>query len=269
MIPGIVASQAQQQAQDDAPSSGDLDDLSQSPTFAFSMSRALLDAYVSALYSESGGLISQINDQSGNNRNLTQATSSSRPTLTTEGPNSREAAQFTGFDDQMPMTGVSLSSIFNSTSAYVVISGIIDAIDTNEATLKHNETIWADSNFDIGIFCKDAPLAIAAFDNGGDTYATAEHDPIPVGSPIVIEWRRDGTELASRVNGGIWVISATALTTNMPTSGSFGITRATPFPSTTNFLDFTLFECVGFADLLTSTEEDALVAQMMDHIGAT
>jgi len=83
-----------------------------------------LDAADASTITESGGAVSQWNDKSGNSRNATQATSSSRPTLTTAAQNSRNVITFDGTADFMEFSGITLDnnntfvfSVYNRTAA--------------------------------------------------------------------------------------------------------------------------------------------------------
>ena len=83
-----------------------------------------LDAADASTITESGGAVSQWNDKSGNGRNATQATSSSRPTLTTAAQNSRNVITFDGSADFMEFSGITLDnnntfvfSVYNRTAA--------------------------------------------------------------------------------------------------------------------------------------------------------
>ena len=63
-----------------------------------------LDANDAATITQSGGLVSQWNDKSGNNRHATQATSGSRPTYTASGLNGKSVLTLDGTDDNMSIS---------------------------------------------------------------------------------------------------------------------------------------------------------------------
>lgn len=249
------------------PGSGVIDGLSEEATFAFSMSRQLSDSYGGAFYVDAGGgEISTINDQSGNGFNLSQATAGSRPDLGTAGPNSRACASFDGLSHQMPMTGVSLSSIFDATSFYVIMSVIVDAIDSNDATMSLNEALWRANDNNVGFYLKNAPTGHAMFDDSG-VERTTTHSSFPLGTPVVVEMKRDGATLSSRINGGAWEVHGSVLSANNPTASTFLIFANATFPAT-EFLEGDFFECVGFNQVLSTAEEDILKTNLMSWIGA-
>lgn len=267
MIPGIVAGQQlEESAAAVVISAADpLGGLSEVATFAASLSRNLVGSYAGARYVEDTDGIQQISDQTGNGRHLLQSSAIARPNLATAGPNLRACAAFDGVNHRMAMTGISLSNIFGIDTFYVIMSAIIDVIDSNEAVMSSNECLWQDTGWDVGFFMKNTPSGHAMFDDG--TEQTTSHSSIPVGTPVVVEVKRDGTTLSSRVNGSAWETAAASLAVSNPTSTVFRIMQNDHFPIF-HLLEGDVFEIITYNELLTAAEENALVANMKTHIGA-
>ena len=89
-----------------------------------------LDAADAASMTQSGGLVSQWNDKSGNNKHATQATSGNRPTFTASALNGKSVLTFDGNSDKMTIPALGLSNsamvimVFKATNApHAVLSG--------------------------------------------------------------------------------------------------------------------------------------------------
>ena len=105
------------------------------PTDLGSSLKLWLDGSDAASMTQSGGLVSQWNDKSGNARHATQATSGSRPTYTASGLNGKSVLTFDGSDDNMsinaPFTNNAGTALIvykpNSDNQYCLFTGNNDS----------------------------------------------------------------------------------------------------------------------------------------------
>jgi hypothetical protein len=116
------------------------------------------DASDAASITQSGGLVSQWNDKSGNNRHAT-ASGGARPTLTAGGLNGRSVVTFDGTDDQMLISSgflqvpnVTILSVFKYNSGQyggIISSALQPADDSSPRLVIHNGSFrtWGYSNF--------------------------------------------------------------------------------------------------------------------------
>jgi len=74
-----------------------------------------LDAADASTITESGGAVSQWNDKSGNGRDISQASSTQRPTLATTGLNGKPTLDFDGSNDYLFNASVGASGLSNAT----------------------------------------------------------------------------------------------------------------------------------------------------------
>jgi hypothetical protein len=82
----------------------------------------------SANYTLTSGFVSTLNDLSGNGRNLTQATSTARPSITTNAQNGLSVGNFDGTNDFLTRTSFSLA--MNAASIYSVFNLTVQNGDT-------------------------------------------------------------------------------------------------------------------------------------------
>jgi hypothetical protein len=116
------------------------------------------DASDAASITQSGGLVSQWNDKSGNNRHAT-ASGGARPTLTAGGLNGRSVVTFDGTDDQMLISSgflqvpnVTILSVFKYNSGQyggIISSALQPADDSSPRLVIHNGSFrtWGYSTF--------------------------------------------------------------------------------------------------------------------------
>lgn len=251
-----------------AHSAGPLDQLS-GVTGAYSLSRSLLQTWTTATYADVAGAITTVYDQTGNNREFTDAaTSSRRPALTTAGPNSRACADFDGSTDVLTATGaggIDVATFFNNNSGYIAISCLPDSIVANQANIYDNEGLICDSGSGfLGIFFKTGDIAAAYnWDGNNDNVTTS----VTEGTPYVFEWRHDSGTLYLRVNGGTEVSVASGNTSTLTGTMKVGNNRNAS-PTDTGCFDGKVFEWVMFDTVPSLGQRDNLVANMKAWIGA-
>lgn len=233
-----------------------------SPTGAWSASRDLLSAFAgNSRYTIATG-VSSWKDQSGNTRNADNAAGTQQPTITTAGPNSRSCLNFPGDSVSAVLDSVAISNFIAAGSGYLVVSYIADTINTNSANSYSNDQIIADTGGYMGLFLRNtgSPTdTLYAFNWDGNEDKATNTDVV-AGTTTVAEWKHEGGNVYVRVNGGIWK-SATSGNTQVLT----GLLR---FGTITKF-DGKLFEAAIFSTVPSAANQDAIVADFMDWVGAT
>jgi hypothetical protein len=229
-------------------------------TAAWSLSRKLLSAYAGALYTEVTGEVTIVHDQNGNSRHLTAPVAGGdEPNVGVVGPNNRACATNNGTNEAMRYNAA-ISNLITNSAGYIIMAVQIDAIATNAATIYQNDTIFSDGSQFIGFHLKNG---------GGSTYTghaynwdgnadTTTHASFPVGSVAVIEWRHDGGNVMSRVNGGTWQSAASGNTSTM--TGNFFELEGT---GGSDFTQGSFIEGAAFNAVPDATTRDALAANFM------
>jgi hypothetical protein len=231
------------------------------PSGAWSMSRDLLTAFVgSSRYTDVSGAVSSLKDQSGNARNLDQATAGNRPAVTTAGPNSRAAADFASQDT---LIGTAMSSFMASNAGYAIVSFIADSIASNGAQSYNNNAVWTDGGGFTGVYLKNAgtPKTAIAFNWDGNDDA-ASSAVISLGTVYVVEWKHEGGNISLRVNGGAWVDVASGNTSNL----GFNLQLGSFTGSSGTSHDGPIFEFATWAAVPVGA--DAIAANFKAHAGA-
>lgn len=231
-----------------------------SPTAAWSLSRNLLSAYGGSRYSDVSGAITQLTDQTGNARNLTDnATVGHRPTLTTAGPNSRACAGFNGSSNFLTSgVAVPLSSFISASTGVMLVSCIINAITLNNGTTYLNDWLLADAGQFAGMFLRNTGGGTAYAYNwdGNDDHATATG--VALSTPCVLSWRHESGNIFMGVNGVETSIASgnTQTLTNGITMGGAGVQFAT----------VQVFEAATFSTVPATLS--AVISDMRTWIGA-
>jgi len=228
-------------------------------TGAWSMSRDLLTTFVGGTRYTTATGVNSLNDQTGNARHFTNSGGSQQPAVTTAGPNSRTCADFDGNDDSLG--AVALSSLMSSTAGWIVVSCIVDAITVDQGTgslVYLNNGVCGDAGGYAGLVTRTTGPSVTAFNYDGN-YDTLSNT-IATGTPYVFTWRHEGGNIYMSVNGGSESLVASGTTSNM--SGQFCIGQAYGKGNVK------IFEVATFSTIPSSDERDALVADMMDWIGA-
>lgn len=232
---------------------------SYTPTGAWSLSRDLLSSWTDPRYTETSGALSAIADQSGNGRNFTQGTSSSRPVLSTYGFNNRECAVFDGTNDNM--TSVAVSNLIAAGAGYIIASFVCDGGAATSGTRYNNAAPFMDSSgyvgLPLGVSGESEPYSIAAFNySGGSQYAITPAI-LELGNVYVAEWLHTGGVLYGRINKGVWYNVSSGNTSSL--SGTFRIGRGN-----SAYLNGKLFEIATFSDIPSSGDQDLIAQDFID-----
>lgn len=242
-----------------------LDSYTSGLTGAWSFSRDLLSTFSSARYTDTSGAIDTLVDQTGNSHTLSR-TGTQRPTLSTAGTNSRACGDFDGSDDSLRMSGGAghqLANLIANNNGWIAISFIADVIDANNATVYANECLMGDAGAFMGLFTKTGD-AIHVYNWDGNTDTTSAS--VTEGTAYVAEWRHESGTLYCRLNGGTEVSVASGNTSSLTSALCIGSTAASP--SGPSEFDGKIFEMVSYNATPSSTDRDAIVANMMAWIGA-
>lgn len=258
--------------------------------WAVSRSRILVPGYAGQLdhIDVPTGKMTIWYDQSGSQRDLVITSTSNAPAAITSGPNSRACADFVGSNPDEMHTSTSsippdlITDVMSESAGYIVISIRPDVVTQNPVdgggpTAAHlcagiigAGPFW----FDLGLSVR-ADATLHAFNNdgsgsvdqfGGDPdTASSAAGAVPVGgNPCVVEWWHQDGFLNQRVNGAGQTSVASGDTSDLTglsiRMGHGGVTG-------TQF-DGKIFEAMIFSTVPTLAERDAIVADMMDWVGA-
>jgi hypothetical protein len=228
-------------------------------TAAYSLSRELLTSFAGGTkYTTSGSNITNLNDQSGNARNL--GTPGTDPVLVTAGPNSRNASDHgTGGGGRFESAaGDPLSDFITNSAGYIIVSFILDTATANSATPYQNNGIVADNGAFVGIFGKNGNSVISYnWDGNADSGSVAA----TMATAYVAEWRHEGGTLGLRLNGGTETTVASGNTSTLTGLITLGT-------GTVAAMDGKIFEVAFFNTVPSLSERDALAANFKAWIGA-
>lgn len=204
-------------------------------TGAWSASRKLLTSYAAnsgAFYQDISGEANTWYDQSGSSRNLTADTSSTRPSATTAGPNSRACLDFNTAD---VMQGATISNFISATDGYFIATFIADSTSRNAANIYDNDPVFCEALGYAGLHIKAG--SIYAYNYTSSATQTAG-EAISTGTAYVVEWWHTGGNLNLRLNGGTTRTIASGSTGNLGGLLRIGRTAAAQAPliSTANYL---------------------------------
>ena len=208
-----------------------------------------LDASDASTITLNGNTISQWNDKSGNNRNVSQANSALQPLYTLGGLNFLNIADFDGADDVLNGLAISNFVTNNSYSAFVV--GLARTIATNDGDGYSNEAFCGDAGGYIAMYLRSSNLIGAYNWDGANKVATNAYTP----NTVVIGY----SELSSgsiriRTNGG----SETATVSSNTASLAGAIQIGRNFNSNTFCLDGKIAEVI-FTNAALSTTNRQLI----------
>jgi len=119
-----------------------------------------LDASDSSSITESSGSVSQWNDKSGNNRHVSQGTSSNQPAVTSSEINSLDVVTFDGTNDSLttssqPITGTSARSIFAVVRAHTYGTALNAYLClSDDTTTADPGTLWNQTVEDDGLWIR-------------------------------------------------------------------------------------------------------------------
>lgn len=232
-----------------------------SPTGAWSASRKLLSTYSGTFKTSSGGTISNLKDQSGSARDLTQATAGRQPADTTAGPNGVACLGFDGSDDNLS-TGVTLTNFMSASAGYWIASIYIDSFPTNNANSYNNSMILGDNGSAWARLTVRSGNILYAFNWDGNE--DKAQGTVTTATAYVVEWRHDSGNIYQRVNGAGETSVASGNTSNI-TNGSFamgGVGITLPFAGK-------IFEAAAFSTVPSQDQRAALVQSLGKYIGAS
>lgn len=237
--------------------------------FAVSRSRVLVPGYAGPLDGITTGKVTTWHDQSGHGRDLVSDSTASAPIATTSGPNSRACCDFAPQDVSHPhwlhtLTSKTppdlMSDLISVSTGYIVMSIRPDTISQDVSTPQDcNSVVRAG---DVGLSLRTSGIYYAWNNDGAVIHPTA--GTVPVGSnPCVIEWWHLGGLLHQRINGAgeSYVASGDSLNISLALSLGFGGSTFTEY-------DGKIFELMIYSTVPTSTERDAIVADMKAWVGA-
>ena len=239
--------------------SGPLDGISGTVSGAWSWSRQFLGSYGGAFSQEASGNTEILFDQFGSNDFLQTATAD-RPLLATSGAQSRNAGRFDGITDFM--VNAAMSNFISVSTGYIIVSAIVNAIDTDSAQPRLNDSLWGDSSQRLSCPMRTStgtPNGLHAWHRIPGNVITSPGIDISTGVEVVVEWRKEGGTLYARLNGDNEQSIASAdidILTGLLRIGH-------PFYV---FTDCDIFEIVTFSAIPTLADRDTLAADMLSYI---
>lgn len=241
--------------------------------WAVSRSRILVPGYAGPLdfIDVASGRLTTWYDQSGFARNMV-ATAVNAPYPITSGPHSRPCADFapadvTHINELHTDTGLTpphlMSSVMSASEGYMVVSIRPDVITQNFPAAHEDASVFRTALDGCGIALRSGGICYAwNIDSIGEAKISAT---VPVaGLPCVIEWWHQGGFLNMRVNGASMVSTTSGNTVSAIDSAirmGFG-------NGTFSEYDGKIFEAMIFSTVPSLAERDAIVADMMDWVGA-
>jgi hypothetical protein len=232
-----------------------------SPTSAFSFSRDLLTAFVGSSRYTTGTGISTWEDQSGNNRDFSQGTGASQPTLTTAGSKSRACANFDGTNDSLAASGI--SNFFANSAGYLIVSFLPDVVNTNFGT-SSDDMVWGDFGDYTGLFLRNNSSVYSAQAYNYDGTVDLATASITIGAANVVEWRHESGNLYIRVNAGSW----SAGTTSGNTGAMTGVLRLGQKSAGTELFEGKIFEFATWSTVPTNGQMNQIASGFVSWIGA-
>jgi hypothetical protein len=164
-----------------------------------------LDATVGLFDATTGGsavttdasAVARWEDQSGNGRHFTQATSNDRPMLKTSTLNSNNIVRFDGSNDKL--TSVAASNFVSASAHSVFVVGKAASVSTNAASAFQNSAFYGDSSGYISIYLTSTSLMGAYNWDGNADTATRSYT---IGNNAIFYSQLSGGSIRARINGG-------------------------------------------------------------------
>ena len=195
---------------------------------------------------------------SGTHRNFQ---SGGAPTITTAGPNSRAAIDLDGSAGYF-VNGAAISNFIGSTAAYMVISCLIDAVDTDDATAANNDALFCDDGLYVGLFLRNTA---GTYTVRGTRFSGSYNDTagplFTISTPVVISLRIEGGNTIARVNNGTEVSVAGTNIDSLASILRFGMVGSS------RWVNGKIFEAATFNTPPDASTRDAIEQDMMDWIG--
>lgn len=237
--------------------SAPLDGISGTVKTAFSWSRKLLTSYSGEFSREVSGDTDRLFDQKGT-KHLNQTTVNDRPLLTTAGGQSRACGSFDSSSEFLQGSG--MGSYISAGTGYIIISAIIDTIDSDAENANALQIFGQDTSGN-GILFRTStgtPNGVNSWNYDGSDDNTAGID-ISTGAEVVIEWRHESGTLYCRLNGANEVSVSSGNTSFPPASAVMAASEG-------DLLACKVFELVTFTTIPTLSDRNALEANMRSHI---
>lgn len=225
-------------------------------TGAWSMSRHLVSTYQGELYTAISTAVSRISDQTGNGRHFNDAGSTTRPVVTTGGPNSRACADFDGTNHYLD-TALDLSTFITNSAAYVVLSVIVDAVTLNDVDPQDNHCLIGDAGQKFGIYARNlSDLTLYGFNFDGSADAAAKDDK-DLAAALVIALRHEGGNIYLRTNVGTETQVSAASGNTSDLTGDLRIAAsALGLRANMKFFEAATFNCVPNEGTRDAIEEN-------------
>lgn len=230
-----------------------------SPSGAWSMGRNLVGSFSGAKYTTATG-IDSLKDQTGNSRHFDQASTGLQPAVSTAGPNSRACADFDGSDDFL-VNAVNNTSLFAAGAAFMVVSCMIDTITTDSSAGTSDQAVFADNGGYTGLALRSSGPSAFAYNFDGN-YDNTPVYTLTTGVPLVLTFRRDGTNLYLSKNGGVEALVASGNTGDL--AYKTWLARGLG-----GYMDGKIFEVATWATVPVQATRDAIVADFMAYVGAS
>lgn len=230
-------------------------------TAAFSLSRNLLTAFVSAWYVlKNTDKLDTLTNQVSGGAAMTTAISTTQ-LVTTAGPNNKTCVDMPGDGNLRPVGSIALSNWITASDGYIIAAILPDAFTSNDATVYQNHMLISDTSQNMGMFLKNNN-AYHVYNWDGN--ADAASGTIAPATPYILEWWHTGGSVFGRINGGAPFSAASGNTSDLTGAACWGhVTQLSP-----DNYDGKIFEVIYFNVTPNSTIRDALVANMRAWIGA-
>jgi hypothetical protein len=233
-------------------------------TGAWSVARRLRSSYGGARYNLTSSVIDTLYDQSGNNRDMVQATAGRRPAVVTVGANNREAADFDGTDDRLASTAT-LADVADNNRFYIIVVAQIDAFLNNNtgSSISQNSPIIADTGGFAGVVARGSGSSGFVSGYNWDGNSDVAERAISTDALFMFSVRHEGGELITRINGGSESSPvASGNTTTLTNAMHMGATSASTFK-----LNGKIAEVIIFDVPPNSTTRDDLEANVKAFYG--
>lgn len=225
-------------------------------TGAWSMGRRLVSAYgAGSFFTNASGFVSVLNDQAGSARNFTSG-AGARPTVTTAGPLSRQAADFVS--NGIFLTAAALSNFIANNNGFFVVVCQIDAY-----TNANNRPLLDITNDNININITAGGQTPLAKNNDGSSDFAAAASTMSTAAPHVITWRHEGGTLFCSLDGG----SEGAGAASGNTSSLAGLLQLSS--SSTSWFDGKIYELYVWNVAPSSGNRAAIIAQAKTYAGVS
>jgi hypothetical protein len=238
-------------------------------TSGYSASRLLNPSYGGALTTLNTGQVETFHDQSGNGRDITQATAANRPFPDTAGPLSRDSIFFNAANVEYLASSANMSSFISVSAAYVVISILPTNMNTNIGSTSDG-TIWG-SNSSGGVQLMTVGHATLAQNrklkvHNNDGSADFTFHGITEDAAHVVEILHTGGALSIRIDLGNWFSIASGNTASLAHVMNLGTGAA---KNVANSYHGHVFELTTFDAVPSDVVKEEIVRDFAAQIGIT